>query len=259
MYCIRCGKKLEDGTKYCTRCGAPTRVNRGTDAAPAAEQDLEQTVLIPQDEMQAEAAQSIQQVMEQAAAPSAAVEEGFTRAMAREKIIEAMQDDTAAPQSEQTHAEQEEQTKETEQTVAETAAPQPDQAGEEDYTQMIPKEELRAALQQEEADDEPEEPPVDVEAIPDIPIPQDYIAQEAPRYYVPPAPYVPAEHEVHRLQQEDNEPLMSKRGLLFVVLVVLLFFAIAVGAFVLALNSTGTQDAGSGSAAVGLWPADETV
>ena len=24
MYCIRCGKQLADGTKYCIYCGAPT-------------------------------------------------------------------------------------------------------------------------------------------------------------------------------------------------------------------------------------------
>lgn len=26
MYCIRCGKQLADGTKYCIYCGAPTAV-----------------------------------------------------------------------------------------------------------------------------------------------------------------------------------------------------------------------------------------
>lgn len=237
MYCIRCGKKLEDGVKYCIRCGAPVKdQKRARTDVPAemGQQEDDFTIRIPQDYIQAEAAQNIQHVMEQAAVPDEAGDDSFTRAMAREEIREAMAQGAAEAQ--------------------------PDEAGEEDYTRMVAKDEIHAALaeQQEQQTEAEEVPPLDVDEIPDIPIPSDFVAQEAPRYYTPPAPYVPAEHTVHRLEQEEEEPLMSGRSLLFVALIVIAFFAIAVGAFVLALNSTGTTDtgSGSGSAEVGFWSAD---
>ncbi|MDO5784530.1 MAG: zinc ribbon domain-containing protein [Eubacteriales bacterium] len=297
MYCIRCGKKLEDGVKYCIRCGAPVKdQKRARTDVPAemGQQEDDFTIRIPQDYIQAEAAQNIQHVMEQAAVPDEAGDDSFTRAMAREEIREAMAQSTAEAQPDEagddsfTRAMAREEIREAmAQSTAEAqpdeagddsftramareeireamaqgaAEAQPDEAGEEDYTRMVAKDEIHAALaeQQEQQTEAEEVPPLDVDEIPDIPIPSDFVAQEAPRYYTPPAPYVPAEHTVHRLEQEEEEPLMSGRSLLFVALIVIAFFAIAVGAFVLALNSTGTTDtgSGSGSAEVGFWSAD---
>ena len=265
MYCIRCGKKLEDGVKYCTRCGAPIQNYTSARAdAPAGQgqQEDDFTIRIPPDYIQAEAAQHIQQVMEQAAAPEEPGDDGFTRAMAREEIVEAMKEDAPETQPEEPGDDGFTRAMVREEIIEagkdDTATAQPDEEGDADYTRMVPKEEIQAALKQQEETDEEQTPPVDVGNIPDIPIPSDYIAQEAPRYYTPPKPYVPAEHTVHRLAQEEDEPLMSGRSLLIVVLVVILFFAIAVGAFVFALNNTGNTDAGSGSgsAEVGFWSGD---
>lgn len=262
MYCIRCGKKLEDGVKYCTRCGAPvddqTKTRTGI---PTQEQPQEDdfTIRIPQDDMQAEAAQHIQHMMEQTTVPDDAGDDSFTRAMVREEIRQAMAQDIPDDAGDDSFTRTMVREDIQEAMAQSTAEVEPDDAGDEAYTRMVPRDEIRAALAEQQEQQEQEQP-LDVDAIPDIPVPPDFVAQEAPRYYTPPAPYIPAEHTVHRVAQEEDEPLMSGRGLLFVALIVVLFFAIAVGAFVLALNSTGSGDAGSGSgsAEVGFWSAGDS-
>ncbi len=285
MYCIRCGKKLDDGMKYCTRCGAPVREQRRDNTNSAPEQGWQEddfTIRIPQDYIQAETAAEIRHMMDQDSAPDEADEDSVTRAMAREEIREVMVRAEAQPdeadedsvtramvseeirevmdeaEAQPDEADEDSVTRamvsEEIREVMDEAEAQPDEAGDEEYTQMIARDEIHAALAEQR--EEEETPPIDVASIPDIPIPSDFIAPEAPRYYTPPAPYVPAEHTVHRLQQEQEEPLLSGRGLLFVIIVVIALFAVAVGAFLLALNSPGTTDAGSGSAEIGFWSAD---
>ena len=52
MYCIRCGKQLADGTKYCIYCGAPTAVpKKPKEVSP--EDDF--TIAVPKDYVQSDA------------------------------------------------------------------------------------------------------------------------------------------------------------------------------------------------------------
>uniref|UniRef100_UPI003D7D6533 zinc ribbon domain-containing protein n=1 Tax=Butyricicoccus sp. TaxID=2049021 RepID=UPI003D7D6533 len=52
MYCIRCGKQLADGTKYCIYCGAPTAVpEKPKEVSP--EDDF--TIAVPKDYVQSDA------------------------------------------------------------------------------------------------------------------------------------------------------------------------------------------------------------
>ena len=126
----------------------------------------------------------------------------------------------------------------------------PDSAGALDYTRAVAKEEIRAAMQEQQ---EEELPQVDVADIPDIPIPSDFIADA-------PESFTEAERQAADEDEDDApEQLMSKRGMLFVILVVVLLFAIAVGACVTVLrgDTAPAEDTGSGSAEVGFWsPAD---
>lgn len=52
MYCIRCGKQLADGTKYCIYCGAPTAVPKKPEEV-SPEDDF--TIAVPKDYVQSDA------------------------------------------------------------------------------------------------------------------------------------------------------------------------------------------------------------
>ena len=225
MYCIRCGKQLEDGTQYCIYCGAPTVAAKKERPQPAdddisipvdffsshmmADSDTDDfTIRIPNDFVK------IDDAMRQVRAEEA----DETRRIPQDELREAI-------------AEQREQ---------------PDAAGEADYTRMISKDDLREAIAEQRAQPAEEQPELPVRDIPDIPIPSDFIEEEAA--------------EPVQTEEDDDAPeqLMSRRGIIFVIMVVVLLFAIAVGACVAALRGTSSADAGSGSAAeVGFWSGDE--
>ena len=52
MYCIRCGKQLADGTKYCIYCGAPTAAPK-KDEHVSTEDDF--TIAVPKGYVQSDA------------------------------------------------------------------------------------------------------------------------------------------------------------------------------------------------------------
>lgn len=100
-----------------------------------------------------------------------------------------------------------------------------------------------------------EQQPIEVEGIPDIPIPTDFVATEQAEQ--PPMEKPPRRNRIKRkadLEDEDDGPeqLISGRGIAAVVVIVILLFALAVGACVMALNSGGAADTGSGSGDVGF-------
>ena len=73
----------------------------------------------------------------------------------------------------------------------------------------------------------------------------------------PPMEKPPRRNRIKReadLEGDDDGPeqLISGRGIAAVVVIVILLFALAVGACVMALNSGGAADAGSGSGDVGF-------
>lgn len=142
----------------------------------------------------------------------------------------------------------------------------PDDIESVEYTRAMSKTEIREAqkaIQKEtESIDAPaEEEMTDVTKIPDIPIPADFVApelsQDSGRVY--PKPDVvyrrnqikrrgKSERQTYREDEEDDGPeqLISGRGIAMVAIVVVLLFAIAVGAVVMALRGGEPEDTGSG-------------
>ena len=290
MYCIRCGSQLKDGTQYCIFCGAPTAAVKKerprpieddtvsipvdffssrmaqdgeddftiaipddfvrTDTIPQAEKpddigDMDFTRMVTKEDIREAIEEQMRGSME---LPDEAGDDDFTRMVAKEHIREAMQEQAkpdGAADMETTRTVEKQDIRAAMQEQA-----KPDSAGALDYTRAVAKEEIRAAMQEQQ---EEELPQVDVADIPDIPIPSDFIADA-------PESFTEAERQAADEDEDDApEQLMSKRGMLFVILVVVLLFAIAVGACVTVLrgDTAPAEDTGSGSAEVGFWsPAD---
>lgn len=211
-------------------------------------------------------------------------DEGYTRAIAREDIHQAMhtyaQQPTrviskeeiqeakqAVPEPDETEqtsqpVREPDEMEQTSQPVPEAENAQPIES--EAYTQVLAKEDIKQAIEQQQAqhkvdesvfEDAVEQPPIEVESIPDIPIPTDFVATE--QVEQPPMEKPPRRNRIKReadLEGDDDGPeqLISGRGIAAVVVIVILLFALAVGACVMALNSGGAADAGSGSGDVGF-------
>ena len=198
-------------------------------------------------------------------------DEGDTRAIAREDIHQAMHAYAQQPTriiskeeiQEAKQAEPEpDETEQTSQPVQEAEDAQPIES--EAYTQVLAKEDIKQAIEQQQTqhkvdesvfEDAVEQQPIEVESIPDIPIPTDFVATEQAEQ--PPMEKPPRRNRIKRkadLEDEDDGPeqLISGRGIAAVVVIVILLFALAVGACVMALNSGGAADTGSGSGDVGF-------
>lgn len=198
-------------------------------------------------------------------------DEGYTRAIAREDIHQAMHAYAQQPTriiskeeiQEAKQAEPEpDETEQPSQPVQEAEDAQPIES--EAYTQVLAKEDIKQAIEQQQTqhevdesvfEDAVEQQPIEVESIPDIPIPTDFVATEQAEQ--PPMEKPPRRNRIKRkadLEDEDDGPeqLISGRGIAAVVVIVILLFALAVGACVMALNSGGAADAGSGSGDVGF-------
>lgn len=198
-------------------------------------------------------------------------DEGYTRAIAREDIHQAMHAYAQQPTriiskeeiQEAKQAEPEpDETEQTSQPVQEAEDAQPIES--EAYTQVLAKEDIKQAIEQQQTqhkvdesvfEDAVEQQPIEVEGIPDIPIPTDFVATEQAEQ--PPMEKPPRRNRIKRkadLEDEDDGPeqLISGRGIAAVVVIVILLFALAVGACVMALNSGGAADTGSGSGDVGF-------
>lgn len=342
MYCIRCGKQINDGVKYCMFCGAPTEEGKKAQARPEPdttsiptdffsrrmqEEQGDFTIAIPRDFIQKPSAQQTE--------PDPAGEMEYTQMVSRQDIADAMrklpEEDILPPQSLQEEladaidtqqsietkeqpqeiesleysrvmskeeARQaaklgyatEEKTEETEQQpqemqsleysgemskeeIQEAAAEPGDMTKEqseesvddienEDFTRVIPKPEIQAA-EQAEMPSEQEESLADVTDIPDIPIPDDFVApqpiQEERIHPNPDAAYrrnqihYRAQPEEEETDEEDGpEQLISVRGIILVAMIVIVLFAIAVGAFIMALQGGEPAPAGSGSGNTGV-------
>ena len=198
-------------------------------------------------------------------------DEGYTRAIAREDIHQAMHAYAQQPTriiskeeiQEAKQAEPEpDETEQTSQPVQEAEDAQPIES--EAYTQVLAKEDIKQAIEQQQTqhkvdesvfEDAVEQQPIEVESIPDIPIPTDFVATEQAEQ--PPMEKPPRRNRIKRkadLEDEDDGPeqLISGRGIAAGVVIVILLFALAVGACVMALNSGGAADTGSGSGDVGF-------
>ena len=211
-------------------------------------------------------------------------DEGYTRAIAREDIHQAMhayaQQPTrviskeeiqeakqAVPEPDETEqtsqsVREPDETEQTSQPVQEAEGAQPIES--EAYTQVLAKEDIKQAIEQQQTqhkvdesvfEDAVEQQPIEVESIPDIPIPTDFVATEQAEQ--PPMEKPPRRNRIKRkadLEDEDDGPeqLISGRGIAAVVAIVILLFALAAGACVMALNSGGAADTGSGSGDVGF-------
>lgn len=195
--------------------------------------------------------------------------EGYTRAIAREDIHQAMHAYAQQPtrviskeeiQEAKQAVPEPDETEQTGQPVPEAEDAQPIES--EAYTQVLAKEDIKQAIEQQQHkvdesvfEDAVEQPPIEVESIPDIPIPTDFVATE--QVEQPSMEKPPRRNRIKReadLEGDDDGPeqLISGRGIAAVVVIVILLFALAVGACVMALNSGGAADAGSGSGDVGF-------
>lgn len=198
-------------------------------------------------------------------------DEGYTRAIAREDIHQAMHAYAQQPtriiskeeiQEAKQSVREPDETEQTSQPVQEAEDAQPIES--EAYTQVLAKEDIKQAIEQQQTqhkvdesvfEDAVEQQPIEVESIPDIPIPTDFVATE--QVEQPPMEKPPRRNRIKRkadLEDEDDGPeqLISGRGIAAVVVIVILLFALAVGACVMALNSGGAADTGSGSGDVGF-------
>ena len=192
-----------------------------------------------------------------------------TRVISKEEIQEAKQAVPEPDETEQTSqpVREPDETEQTGQPVPEAEDAQPIEN--EAYTQVLAKEDIKQAIEQQQTqhkvdesvfEDAVEQPPIEVESIPDIPIPTDFVATEQveqPPMEKPPMEKPPRRNRIKReadLEGDDDGPeqLISGRGIAAVVVIVILLFALAVGACVMALNSGGAADAGSGSGDVGF-------
>lgn len=192
-----------------------------------------------------------------------------TRIISKEEIQEAKQAEPEPDETEQTSqsVREPDETEQTSQPVQEAEDAQPIES--EAYTQVLAKEDIKQAIEQQQTqhevdesvfEDVVEQQPIEVESIPDIPIPTDFVATEQaeqPPMEKPPMEKPPRRNRIKRkadLENEDDGPeqLISGRGIAAVVVIVILLFALAVGACVMALNSGGAADTGSGSGDVGF-------
>lgn len=187
-----------------------------------------------------------------------------TRIISKEEIQEAKQAEPEPDETEQTSqsVREPDETEQTSQPVQEAEDAQPIES--EAYTQVLAKEDIKQAIEQQQTqhkvdksvfEDAVEQQPIEVESIPDIPIPTDFVATEQAEQ--PPMEKPPRRNRIKRkadLEDEDDGPeqLISGRGIAAVVVIVILLFALAVGACVMALNSGGAADTGSGSGDVGF-------
>lgn len=187
-----------------------------------------------------------------------------TRIISKEEIQEAKQAEPEPDETEQTSqsVREQDETEQTSQPVQEAEDAQPIES--EAYTQVLAKEDIKQAIEQQQTqhkvdesvfEDAVEQQPIEVESIPDIPIPTDFVATEQAEQ--PPMEKPPRRNRIKRkadLEDEDDGPeqLISGRGIAAVVVIVILLFALAVGACVMALNSGGAADNGSGSGDVGF-------
>lgn len=187
-----------------------------------------------------------------------------TRIISKEEIQEAKQAEPEPDETEQTSqsVREPDETEQTSQPVQEAEDAQPIES--EAYTQVLAKEDIKQAIEQQQTqhkvdesvfEDAVEQQLIEVESIPDIPIPTDFVATE--QVEQPPMEKPPRRNRIKRkadLEDEDDGPeqLISGRGIAAVVVIVILLFALAVGACVMALNSGGAADNGSGSGDVGF-------
>ena len=190
-------------------------------------------------------------------------DEGYTRAIGRDEIHQAMHEYAEQPtrvvskeeirQAEKTEPEPDEM----EQTrvvshedirQAKQAEPESDEM---EQTRVVSHEDIRQAKQAEPEPEQLVEEPVDVNSIPDIPIPTDFVATEETQEPLR-RNRIKRESELEEADDDGPEQIISGRGIAVVVIIVILLFALAVGACVMALNGGGAADTGSGSGDVGF-------
>lgn len=260
MYCIRCGRQLQDGVKYCIFCGSPTAEERKAQSVKKQdtasipmdffssrinpEQEDLFDITIPEDFIQDTPEKQAQQPdavkipavgAEDIQTPQGIEDDAYTRMISKEELQAAR---TAAVQ----------QDNDIEEKTEMADAPQSV-----DVTDIPDSSEI---VKLPESPDRTEQSPdrTELSDIPDIPIPQDFITAEPEsevQGYMQTNPVyrknTVRQRSVYAQQETDEEPeqLISKRGILVVVLVVIFFFAIAVGACVMALQGGEPEATGS--------------
>lgn len=166
-----------------------------------------------------------------------------TRVVSKEEIRQAKQPEPESNEMEQTRVVSKKDIRQ-----AKQAESKPDEM---EQTRVVSHEEIRQAKQAEPEPEQLVEEPVDVNSIPDIPIPTDFVATEETQEPLR-RNRIKRESELEEADDDGPEQIISGRGIAVVVIIVILLFALAVGACVMALNGGGAADTGSGSGDVGF-------
>ena len=166
-----------------------------------------------------------------------------TRVVSKEDIRQAKQAEPESNEIEETRVVSKEDIRQAKQAESE-----PDKM---EQTRVVSKKDIRQAKQVEPEPEQPVEEPVDVNSIPDIPIPTDFVATEETQEPLR-RNRIKRESELEEADDDGPEQIISGRGIAVVVIIVILLFALAVGACVMALNGGGAADTGSGSGDVGF-------
>ena len=216
------------------------------------EQKIEQAPVVqPTDEAPEDTGELLQQYVQEVMGESGrdvppvaddVEDEGYTRAIGREEIHQAMHEYAEQPTRVVSHEEIRQ---------AKKAEPEPDEM---EQTRVVSHEEIRQArkIEPEPEQEQPVEESVDVNSIPDIPIPTDFVATEETQEPMR-RNRIKREAELEEDMEDDGpEQIISGRGIAVVVIIVILLFALAVGACVMSLNGGGAADTGSGSGDVGF-------
>ena len=216
------------------------------------EQKMEQAPVVqPTDEAPEDTGELLQQYVQEVMGESGrdvppvaddVEDEGYTRAIGREEIHQAMHEYAEQPTRVVSHEEIRQ---------AKKAKPESDEM---EQTRVVSHEEIRQAkrVEPEPEQEQPVEEPVDVSSIPDIPIPTDFVATEETQEPMR-RNRIKREAELEEDMEDDGpEQIISGRGIAVVVIIVILLFALAVGACVMSLNGGGAADTGSGSGDVGF-------
>lgn len=171
MYCIRCGKQISDGVKYCMFCGAPTAEGRKAQARPEPdtasiptdffsrrmqEEQDDFTIAIPGDFIQKPSSGSTE--------PDPAGEMEYTQMVSRQEIEEAMQE---LPEEESMpEGLQEELADAIAAKLSEPAEEEPAQEIEDaEYTHVISRDNIHAALESLRREEPAEQQPQDIESL----------------------------------------------------------------------------------------------
>ena len=291
MYCIRCGKQIAEGTKYCIYCGAPTE-------NASANKPQVDDITIPADFFLKQASVDMDGIL--SSDDTEHIDEAGsldeTRALTAEQWEQASEiqpDDiedenfTSVISIDEIHAAQKEQRDVSEIDIADipdipipadfinpseqSTEAVPDEVEDLDFTRAVSKQDILDVLKQQENTEqaveyvpdecvqvatEPSEPQDDVQMMTDPAESQEEAEQDVSECIDIPIPddfiHPSEEAEEDEEEEEEYEPLLTRRSIIMVVIVIVLLFAIAAGACISMMRGNISVPEGSGDSSASI-------